>query len=377
MIPTEADIQAELIEGWEILYEGAGAITNGGWMCISKCTLEVTVYNGPAQKVKFAKADHEIDIKFPDFLTGNYDLSAISQHYSPEEWQRIISMCERIVRLITGDYPVKTLEEKVREILEPLGIRISDLKVSDQRAEFHAGVIRYSITSDTITREGYEFTLNEYKESRLNEDFRQCLPKVAALLTPSDQPEQTLEEAVRGHLSGMKYRSLNVREDRVCFFELTEFDRPTLYLIEKDKICFEDEDEWKEYPPAEFLSKYGDGPEINRVPLEIAALLSTRSTKPSYSDLEQRVEELEKIQRNLNQEVSSWMNKFLHEEKTTSDLRKEKSELERENASLLDKFGPIDQVEQQVAEVETRFQKLAKKAERIADIMLQLNEEIL
>ena len=284
MKPTEADIQAEMIEGWEIL-NGFNFGTKqgaGGWVDIrhTKTPLKVTFYEN-FKKIEFSDGldDSGATIDAVNFLTGNYDLSSISQHYDPEEWQRIITMCKSIVRLITGEQVEQTLEEKVREILEPIGSRISDLKVSDQRVEFHAGVNRYSITSDTITREGYEFTLNEYKESRLNEDFRQCLPKVAAEL-------------------------------------------------------------------------------------------STRSTKPSYSDLEQRVDELEKGAIRYEERIVTHAG-------TIKTLEKDVERLERENASLLDKFGPIDQAEQQVAEVETRFQKLAKRAERIADLLIQLNEEIL
>lgn len=215
---------------------------------------------------------------------------------------------------ITGEQVEQTLEEKVREILEPAA-DFSELKVTDHSVEFLDNsnpAIWYFVTATEISyapkgalSSRNTFTVSEYQKTYTGiPEINAALPKVAALLTPSDQPGQTLEEA--------------------------------------------------------------------------------DTSKPSYSDLEQRVEELEEGKALLIKDCDIW--KVMYEKESEYHkalmvdfglLRNKKIALERENASLLDKFGPIDQAEQQVAEVETRFQKLAKRSERIADLLIQLNEEIL
>ena len=58
-----------------------------------------------------------------------------------------------------------------------------------------------------------------------------------------------------------------------------------------------------------------------------------------------------------------------------ADFRADK--LEAENASLLEKFGPIDEAESKAAEVEDVFKRLSEKSERLAEILIDLNEAVL
>ena len=58
-----------------------------------------------------------------------------------------------------------------------------------------------------------------------------------------------------------------------------------------------------------------------------------------------------------------------------TDFRADK--LEAENASLLEKFGPIDEAESKAAEVEDVFKRLSEKSERLAEILIDLNEAVL
>jgi len=244
MKPTEADIKAELIEGWEIVYcrshwlEIRSSITRiSFWKHLGKIGL---LLKGDSEKHSYAYSP------YTDFLTGNYDLSAISKHYESEEWQRIITMCERIVRLITGTE--QTLEE---DTAKP---SYSDL---EQRAE------------DL-----------EKELAKLKADYKEL----------DDEFEVTHQRHCQARKAMERYQAemLDLKRDR-------------------DKLA---------------------------------------------TNYQRECERAVKLQERVDK-------------------------AEAENASLLEKFGPIDQAEQQVAEVETRFQKLAAKCERMAEILIELNEAIL
>lgn len=203
MKPTEADIQAELIEGWEI-DEYFSPVKNK--LRIRKDTLKIAFYDFTFE---IALNDSERSgtlrfFSFESFITGNYGLSAISQHYEPEEWQRIITMCERIVRLITGEQVEQSLEEKVREILHDVNVKPEITYIHDDEVSVCNRHHQYWIRADKVT----------YSNPN------------------GEQREQTHQAYA---VSGLYHKEFKA----------------------------------------------------------IAALLATRSTKPSYSDLEQRVEELE------------------------------------------------------------------------------------
>ena len=96
------------------------------------------------------------------------------------------------------------------------------------------------------------------------------------------------------------------------------------------------------------------------------------------------MEELEKdvklqtISANCDKEnVQYWRRNYEALLKTTSDLEQKYSALERENASLLEKFGPIDQAEQQYAVARKEFETFTEKVGRWAQGIIELNEEIL
>ena len=128
-------------------------------------------------------------------------------------------------------------------------------------------------------------------------------------------------------------------------------------------------------------------------------------TKPTYEELEAQLDKLKADHQELDDEFEETHKRHCQSRKAMEryqaeflDMRRDRDRLatnyqreceravklqervdkaEAENASLLEKFGPIDQAEQQVAEVETRFQKLAAKCERMAEVLIELNEAIL
>jgi len=133
--------------------------------------------------------------------------------------------------------------------------------------------------------------------------------------------------------------------------------------------------------------------------------INLSDNKPTYWDLEQELAKLKAEYKELDQEFETTHQRHCQARKLMEkyqaemlDLKRDRDKLatnyqreceravklqervdkaEAENTSLLEKFGPIDQAEQQVAEVETRFQKLAAKCERMAEILIELNEAIL
>jgi len=296
MKPTEQDIQAELIEGWEISEKSPSfTFEEGGYFTIENYSkLGITFFPRYGKTIDFAKSEiRRIAIDFPDFLAGNYDLSAISQHYEPEEWQRIISMCERIVRLITGEQ--QTLEEKVREIIESgKGYVKPYVK--------HAGKDRVELvyssggsSPNLIVYPDGVFSWATNKKAPLSDsgyipEFVQCLESIAALLTPSDQPEQTLEEAVRGWVDRLEYMpAYTVNDDHVVI----KYDPKGTYKIYSDRVLVEDGPGTGDYTLKEF-SDDTFNEDLCEAVRNISAELSKRSTaKPSYEELVERVAELE------------------------------------------------------------------------------------
>jgi len=371
MKPTEQDIQAELIEGWLITDQSASAsIEDGGWFDIGKGYCRIAFYRNFTD-IEFNYKDECNEANYTDFLTGNYDLSAISQHYEPEEWQRIISMCERIVRIITGE---QTLEEKVREILEPLGTNIDIVSCSHSCVEIKGTTTRFKVFQDrietTFRGDDETETIAEYQENKLHVcEWRKALPSIAALLTPSDQPEQTLEDAVKGWLENVDNDGFEIKPDHVLVHFRGRTDR-----IECDHIS--DGNHHLNWHVSTLDHSRYSASYVKAI-RNIAAELSKRYAKPSYSDLEQRVEELETELIQQKRETDLFREQSDKFDRENIEYFNRIRELERENASLLEKFGPIDQAEQQVAEVETRFQKLAAKCERIAEVLIELNEAIL
>ena len=298
---TEQDIQAELIDGWSIVGQSVPAPNNdGGWFDIGVDDCRITFYLNITD-IEFNYKEECIEADYTDFLTGNYDLSAISQHYELDEWQRIITMCERIVRLITGDYETglddtpeqveQTLEEKVREILEPLG-EITEITIShvrDDEVSLCNKVHQYWITSDKViySREdgNVEKTLAEYAESGL---YVPEFKAIAALLT--EQPEQTLEEAVKRHVAivgGAKVVSVD-EKNSVAYVRYARYK----YAITPDLVFLLDQEEYpqatpvKEYHKKAISETWRDGVE------GIAAEPSKHFTKPSREELSEKVAQL-------------------------------------------------------------------------------------
>ena len=353
MKPTEADIQAEMIEGWEIL-NGFNFGTKqgaGGWVDIrhTKTPLKVTFYEN-FKKIEFSDGldDSGATIDAVNFLTGNYDLSSISQHYDPEEWQRIITMCKSIVRLITGEQVEQTLEEKVREI------KFHELEyeeITEECVNLVSGGLRYWIYSDKV---GLQYLsddsdrpsfrpIDEYCKTAFG--FGEKFQAIAALLT--EQPEQTLEEAVRGWLEDVDNDWFEIKPDHVLVHFSSRTDRIDCDHV-SDGNC-----KWhvSTLDHSRYVANY-----VKAI-RNIAAALSTRSTKPSYSDLEQRVEELEKY--------------------IASDYCKENCELREEIDSLNESYEQIAETKTRVLDaLEATQAELKEKKSRITDLEAQLQDYI-
>ena len=194
---------------------------------------------------------------------------------------------------------------------------------------------------------------------------------------------------------------VEVRKTSICYWVHPEEISWTAYT-ESDwhegmsANCFSNIDEYRKGDPED---RWGIAVR------KIAAELSKRSAKPSYSELEQELAKLKADYKELDDELEVTHQRHCQARKAMEryqaemlDLKRDRDKLatnyqreceravklqervdkaEAENASLLEKFGPIDQAEQQAAEVETRFQKLAAKCERMAEILIELNEAIL
>jgi len=290
MKPTEQDIQAELDRhglGWEIVEWFAPNESDGlRFVRLGKSNLEAVFYT----KISFDNMnvkhfdchdDLDIEIQYTDFLTGNYDLSAISQHYEPEEWQRIISMCERIVRLITGE---QTLEEAVND--EIAAIVETDKGIESFELD-KSGVLLLTKNNAGLNGQKHEFAI-----------------------TP---------------------RSVNYRISS----------GPWKYNTLLDYLCEHPSEEW------------------THTVLQLAREVQRQTQSPSYSDLEQRVEELEKEAGRLNEDldtavatisrmgkqVEGWQDECGNKSDRITDLE----------AQLQDYISPADH-EREISEWETAFE---------------------
>lgn len=228
---------------------------------------------------------------------------------------------------ITGEQVEQSLEEKVRDIAAASGLIVA--YVHDDEVSISSSSLQYWVTSTHVRTNSTQLTIKDYcdNDGKYSDEFN----AIAALLTAQPESEQTLEEAE----SKPTYEDLEQRVE--------ELEKESKRLAgDYDEVYDECEEAKKRHREArKLMERYQED-----------ALKAKQKYDNLLTDYQRECEALENMRERL-----------------------EKSEAE--NASLLDKFGPIDQAEQQVAEVETRFQKLAKRAERIADLLIQLNEEIL
>ena len=131
----------------------------------------------------------------------------------------------------------------------------------------------------------------------------------------------------------------------------------------------------------------------------------TKTEKPTYEELEAQLTKLKADHQELDDEFEETHKRHCQARKAMEryqaeflDMRRDRDRLatnyqreceraaglqerlekaERENASLLDKFGPIDQAEQMYAQADHQIKSFAAKLERWAQGIIQLNEEIL
>lgn len=408
MKPTEQDIQAELdqygLDGWSITKQYDHHENFYFWIEKSDGT-GVYLFN-INKSIDFGIEDNDLylSVNYTDFLTGNYDLSAISQHYDPEEWQRIITMCERIVRLITGE---QTLEEKqeslpfnewVHIILQSHEVEQSDdeyektcitedgfariyaselvIVIQPEEEVMHISTLDppKSFTHDLC--EWDEMSVLEFPAPDLDyilwtDHLKRALFEIIetleadALLTPSDQPEQTLEEAVRGILEPLKrYTKItisHIHDDEVSFCSTSH-----QYWITSDKVIYSRADGNVEKTIAEYVQSGLYVAEFK----EIAALLSTRSTKPSYSDLVQRVEELEEGKALLIKDCEIWKRK--HDELDVAYSHVD--EMLEESLICID--ARDSQVENLKSANRQWADRLREETKRITDLEAQLQDYI-
>lgn len=356
MKPTEQDIQAEL-DRHGLGFELGNYRSDDGSFYLRHATCEYKIH------AKLSERSFEIwtldgmgllrEFDFDDVTSDRIvDVKPPTITVNASHWVSALALCRDLVRLITGEQVEQTLEEKVREIASKAKMDIS--YIHDDEVSLCNTVHQYWIKADRVTYNTpkgshVDKTITGYYDDFGN--YRHEFKAIAALLT--EQPEQTLEEAVRGHLSGVNHESLKVSEDKVSFFERDELNNRTLYLITDGKICFEDGD-WNELPPEKFLAEFGDEPNINLALLEIAALLSTRSTKPSYSDLEQRVEELG---RELRDQREQYIQQGSVEGQKLEQAQNRITDLE---AQLQDYISPADH-EADMQEWREAFDELCRK----------------
>lgn len=207
MKPTEEQIREKLIEGWEIgdksrLHD----IEKGGWFRIQCGENKLLIgFFKNSGNIEFHRCSNSINERLSDFLSGNYDLSSISQHYSPEEWQRIIDMCKDIVRIITGEQdtiqtePEQTLEEKVRE--EVSWFNAIGLEISNEHVRFKTQIQEYLVKPESIATKTlavgapwHSFDLDGYLKATGEKQLTRSLLNIAAELKKRSTTKPTYEE---------------------------------------------------------------------------------------------------------------------------------------------------------------------------------------
>lgn len=351
MKPTEADIKGLLIEGWEFggfssaqIFDSGPRFPIGpnGWFSILGLGMEIGFFNA-SSKVVFKFDDKEqCSLSYDAILSGEYSLPSC---WNEKYWKPIITMCESIVRLITGEQVEQTLEEKVRELTS--WFSPSELTIGKNEVNFKTAIAQYKVTNTLVGERSLGdgaswtyFNVGTYKRAGVGERLWKTLESIAALLT--EQPEQTLEEAVRGIFKRWEVREpdeMSCYHNRVKVKYLNT--RVTIYhdCASHGGNCF---------PFDVLIGRCGFSHELIAAFKDIAAELKDRSTsKPTYEFLEQRVEELEKENQTLR-------------------------EFNKENQKLLDyadtHLGEVDRLGQKIVDLEAQLQDYISPADHEAEI---------
>lgn len=344
---TEEDIRSELLEGWEIVDKTALDPTySAGYVEIGHTGNHTLIlFCGGQTKVRFTRICEEANIDYPDFLTGNYDLSSVSKHYSESEWSAIIGMCESIVRLITGEkQPEKSLEEQIISVLEKhkkgyakfwLTENVLEIRFNSSAVILGASAIDRVRIGNNPEQAYYRFELKEKLENKINGSARGwwgnhapvILEIIELLESPESTPEKSLEEKVRVLIESERTfigDKITVEPHQV----LIQVGDRTI-TITKDSVHDTTGDE------TDCITKL-TGSSWNKSVQElfrnIAAELKKHQPSPTYTDLEQRVRELEKLADDLKAANSKWVE---HSKKKSDRI----TELE---AKLQDYVSPAD-----------------------------------
>lgn len=268
-----------------------------------------------------------------------YDLERFSGLFSVENGrdQAFID----IAALLTPEPAEQSLEEKVQGLAQKHGIvnYAGKFRSGPDFITFMVSTTTYEISNNRLSyNSGGELEIYDIDLPILQREFSgnfcDFIVDIDALLTP-EPADPSLEEKVRGWLDDVDNDGFEINPDHVLVHFSSRTDR-----IDCDHISDGDHNrKWhiSTLDHSRYVVNY-----IKAIRNIATELSKHQPPKPTYEDLEQRV-----------------------------------AELERENASLLDKFGPIDQAEQQAAEAEQAFDRFCDKVKRYAHALIELNEEVL
>lgn len=369
---TEEDVRSELLDGWEVC-DVNKSIESGSSFSISKDCFEIRLFRVTFKDIDFRYGMQQVvSIKHADFLSGNYDLTEISEHYSDSEWSAIIGMCRSIVRLIAGEkQPEKSLKEQASEMLGTLP-GVNGIEVSPTVITFFAGAAKREIvTTGVIDHDPFTGACKHTEFDVYDPEYREAYKAAAALLTPESTPEKSLEEKVRGWIDdertfvGDKI-TVEPHQVKIVTDQYTATITEDCVYEDLDRtVCFVGD-----------LNKGDWNKSVQELFRNIAAELKTHLPSPTYTELEQRVRELEK-------DSDIWKG-LAYTEETRADRAEEKYELAKRELSELRESHiqqgsveghKIEKLQGRITELEAQLQDYVSPADHERE--MRNNEELL
>ena len=188
---------------------------------ISNSVIEFSFYFGDSCYNNFntIRGDLDIEYEYSDYMSGKCDLSMFKDGFNSLDWNRIQNMLRDLISLITQP---STLEEKVREILEPLDVEPGHIEHCGSHVSVKIGDtfrLIYSDRLETVSAEG-AVTKWDVDAMPVSAAWKEAYKNIAALLSP--QTETELEERVRELEEELKKQE-NRAESWSGFYEKAAF----------------------------------------------------------------------------------------------------------------------------------------------------------
>lgn len=264
----------------------------------------------------------------------------------------------------------KPSEEQVREeaveLLEPFGVSPSGIEHCGSHISVKLGDTFRLIYSDRFETVSYAGDVTPWKidELPVSSGWMEAYKKIQSLLS-----EPTLQEQVKACVAIVGGATVaSVDEDNgVAYLRYGA----SKYAITSDLVFLLLKDE---YPTATPVPEYLEKPmseEWKKGVASIAALLT-----PPEPTLESQIAEQQRVIDGLREELKREHESVKGLMIDFGVMRDKKIALQRENESLLDKFGPIDEAECKAAASVTELAGLVAKQADIQDEIFQMIPEL-